>query len=209
MIRPHGVTGTILPMVVAGTIKRTDGGAGIPVRNASPAPTRRECCRRRARSRAALAAIHIAVRTDAAVGACIFEPTIAEQAIGVDQPALLEQTRTTAAQQAVPARLTGRFSDPVFRFVGVRFDAATPDRVVLYLATAAEDATGTTVYGHCAHRTALGAGGLAGRGPTRRPLVHGHHPDRLHRGLPVVPPGDRSPWPSRSRPGSACNRCRS
>ncbi|SBW18259.1 hypothetical protein FDG2_0592 [Candidatus Protofrankia californiensis] len=95
---------------------------------------------------AALAAIHVAVRTDAAVGAYIFEPTIAEQATGVDQPALLEQTRTTAAQRAVPARLTGRFSGPGFRYVGVRFDAVTPDRAVLYLATAAEDATGTTVY---------------------------------------------------------------
>ncbi|WP_250292714.1 hypothetical protein [Frankia sp. CiP1_Cm_nod1] len=95
---------------------------------------------------AALAAIHIAVRTDAAVGAYIFEPTIADQTTGVDQPALLEQTRMTAAQQAVPARLSGRFSGQGYRYVGVRFDAVTPDRVVLYLATGAEDATGITVY---------------------------------------------------------------
>ncbi|KLL10015.1 hypothetical protein BL254_19910 [Protofrankia sp. BMG5.30] len=95
---------------------------------------------------AALAAIHIAVRTDAAVGAYIFEPTIAEQATGVDQPALLEQTRMTAAQRAVPARLTGRFSGQGYRFVGVRFDAAAPDRIVLYLATDAEGPTSTTVY---------------------------------------------------------------
>ncbi|WP_239405200.1 hypothetical protein [Frankia sp. Cj3] len=95
---------------------------------------------------AALAAINIAVRTDAGVGAYIFEPAIAEQTTGVDQPALLERVRTTAAQHAVPARLTGRFSDPIFRYAGVRFDAVTPDRIVLHLATAAETAAGTTVY---------------------------------------------------------------
>ncbi|WP_239375726.1 hypothetical protein [Frankia sp. Cj5] len=95
---------------------------------------------------AALAAINIGFRTGSSVSPFVFEPTIAEQVTGVDQPALVAQTRTDAANEGVPARLMGRLPEPVFRFVGVRFDAVTPDRLVLYVATAAEDTTGTTVY---------------------------------------------------------------
>ncbi|KLL10915.1 hypothetical protein [Protofrankia coriariae] len=95
---------------------------------------------------AALAAIHVVFRTDAIVGAYIFEPTIAEQATGADQPALLTRTRIAAARYTIPDRLTGRFSDPIFRYAGVRFDVAAPDRVVLYVATDAVDSTGTTGY---------------------------------------------------------------
>ncbi|WP_250283856.1 MULTISPECIES: hypothetical protein [unclassified Frankia] len=95
---------------------------------------------------AALAAIHVVFRTDAVVGAYIFEPTIAEQATGADQPALLTRTRIAATRYAIPDRLTGRFSDPIFRYAGVRFDVAAPDRVVLYVATDAVDSTGTTGY---------------------------------------------------------------
>ncbi len=95
---------------------------------------------------AALAAVNIGFRTGSSVSPFVFEPTIAEQATGVDQPALVEQTRTDAANEGVPARLTGKMPGTIYRFAGVRFDAATPDQVVLHLATASETPTGTTVY---------------------------------------------------------------
>ncbi|WP_322751402.1 MULTISPECIES: hypothetical protein, partial [unclassified Frankia] len=95
---------------------------------------------------ATLAAVNITFRIGSSVSPAVFEPTIAEQTTGTDQPALVAQTRRDAADEGVPARLTGRLPDPVFRFAGVRFDAVTPDRIVLYVATAADQPTGTTVY---------------------------------------------------------------
>jgi hypothetical protein len=95
---------------------------------------------------AVFAAAHLLVRTAAQVGPRVFDPTIAEQVVGPDQPSMREQVAQTYTQLRDTAQVPD--GQPVGRLSGAlrgfRVDSYTPTEAVLVVLTEATDSTATT-----------------------------------------------------------------
>jgi hypothetical protein len=145
---PDPATGAMLPADVTWTRL---AGVELPVSaTTGPAQITGDLARGFAHSPAgaAVAALHLLVRTTAQVGPGVFEPTIDEQVTGEHATAMRYVVGDLYRRGAAQAGLA--YGQPLAelpaRLVGIRLDSYTDARADLSVLTAAPDASGVTYY---------------------------------------------------------------
>lgn len=99
---------------------------------------------------ALMAAVNISPRTTTVIGSNVFLPTIDNQVVGSNQPALLTNTNTTYAQELASAKPPVPAGSAVFRsfgvIVGFRWTSYTPSVAIVHVVGTAPGSNGQPFY---------------------------------------------------------------